>query len=78
MDIENFIAEYKDCTVGQFLGFLNDNTRVILRDRDSMTSALPTKAKYVLLRGKLLDNHVVDVSVCKDVIGYTSVVISYV
>ena len=78
MEFENYIEEYKDFTVGQFLGFLNDNTRVILRDRDSMTSALPTKAKYVLLRGKLLDNHVVGVSVCKDVIGYTSVVISYV
>lgn len=78
MNCENFIEEYKDFTVGQFLGFLNDNTRVILRNNGSMTSTLPTKAKYVLLRGKLLDNHVVDVSVCKDVIGYTSVVISYV
>lgn len=78
MDIENFIAEYKDCTVGQFLGFLNDNTRVILRNKGSMTSTLPTKAKYVLLRGKFIDNRVEDISVCKDVIGYTSVVISYV
>ena len=78
MELENFIEEYKDFTVGQFLGFLNDNTRVILRNNGSMASTLPTKAKYVLLRGKLLDNHVVDVSVCMDVIGYTSVVISYV
>ena len=77
MNFENYIEEYKDFTVGQFLGFLNDNTRVVLRNRDSRTLTLPTKAKYVLLRGKFLDNHVVDVSVCKDVIGYTSVVISY-
>lgn len=78
MDIENYIAEYKDCTVGQFLGFLNENTRVILRNKGSMTSTLPTKAKYVLLCGKFIDNRVEDISVCKDVIGYTSVVISYV
>lgn len=78
MNTENYIAEYKDCTVGQFLGFLNDNTRVILRNKGNRTSTLPTKAKYVLLRGKFIDNRVEDISVCKDVIGYTSVVISYV
>ena len=78
MEFENYIEEYKDFTVGQFLGFLNDNTRVILRNNRSMTSTLPTKAKYVLLRGNLLSNHVVDVSVCKDVIGYTAVVVSYI
>lgn len=78
MDIENYIAEYKDCTVGQFLGFLNDNTRVILRNRDSMDSTLPTKAKYVLLHGEFLDRLVQDISVCKDKIGYTSVVIRYI
>lgn len=78
MNFENYIEEYKDFTVGQFLGFLNDSTRVILRNKGSMASTLPTKAKYVLLRGKFIDNRVEDISVCKDVIGYTSVVISYV
>lgn len=78
MSIENFIAEYKDYTVGQFLGFLNDNTRVILRNKYSVTSTLPTKAKYVLLRGEFLDRLVQDISVCKDAIGYTSIVVRYI
>ena len=78
MNTENYISEYKDFTVGQFLGFLNDNTRVILRNMDSMGSTLPTKAKYVLLRGEFLDRLVQDISVCKDKIGYTSVVVRYI
>ena len=78
MELENFIEEYKDCTVGQFLSFLKDDTRVILRDKGSMNSSLPMKAKYLILRGKLLDNTVDDISVCKDVIGYTAIVVSYI